>query len=79
MVRRLTVHGQLVMVDHADAPKGFYPVPKDVAHPINELSPNRNENYCHFCDWRSACNGSISCMSYNRGDGISVIFKLKGV
>jgi hypothetical protein len=79
MAGTLTVHGQTVMVNRDDAPKGFYPVPKEVVHPLNELSLNRNENFCHFCDWRPACDGRIKCMSYSRADGISVVFKLKGV
>ena len=74
-MRRLTEHGQTVMVDRNDAPKGYYPVPKDVVHPINELSPNRNENICKACDWRPNCSGINPCMSDKRADGISVVFK----
>jgi hypothetical protein len=69
--QKLTLYGQTVMVDHEDAPKGYYPVPKDAVP--------QYENICRACDWRPDCNAKIcSCMSYNRADGISVVFK-KGV
>ena len=67
-MRELTEYGQTVMVDHNDAPKGYYPVPKDTLH--------QTGNICKACDWRPDCDAKIcSCMSYNRADGISVVFK----
>jgi len=67
MHRSLTLYGQTVMVDHEDAPKGYYPVPKDAVP--------QYVNICNACDWRPDCNGIHPCMSDKRADGISVVFK----
>ena len=76
MHRSLTLHGQMVMIDKEEAPPGFYPVPKDTIGVQRGFDwCNFNKNICTACDWRSACNGTISCMSYSRADGISVVFK----
>jgi len=63
-------------VDKDEAPLGYYAAPKNDVRPSeNLLSPNRNENVCRLCDWRPHCNKSHPCMSYDRADGFSVVFK----
>jgi len=65
-----------VTIDMKDAPEGYHPVPKDIARPSNNLlSPNRNENVCKHCDYRPDCSKAHPCMSYDRADKISVVFK----
>ena len=56
-------------IDPQEAPPGFSPVLK---------SERRHDqgNLCRQCDWRPECDGPVcGCMSYNRHDGMSVVFK----
>ena len=68
--------------EQSAAPPGF------VAIPLSELSdrigPRRNENRCHWCDWRSVCcewkteyaiDPRYHCMSYAREDSLNVVFR----
>lgn len=78
-------------VDPAEAPAGYYAVPKDVAK-VGDA------NICRQCDWRKPCNDPSTdllapghrCMSYpvvairdgltyQRRDKVSVVFKQKEV
>jgi hypothetical protein len=63
-----------------EAPDGYYAVLKS--------DIRSTENLCRSCDWRPVCQtkggrGQPSykpeerCMSYNRKDGASVVFKLR--
>ena len=66
-------------IDINESPDGYIAVAKKDFRPIGGISSgNRNENICRKCDWRSDCDKSVcSCMSYDRVDGISVVFKRK--
>lgn len=60
--------------DNSEAPEGYYPVPKSSVRFSGE---RRNENICRRCDWRPYCSAAVcGCMSYNRKDNISVVFKV---
>lgn len=65
---RMAEH-HLNKVDRAEAPAGYY------AYPKSACSHERG-NLCRQCDWREDCTASVmSCMSYGRKDGVSVVFK----
>ena len=66
-------------MDLNEAPKGFFPYPKKEVYVPSPTSPTGSMNLCIACDWRSKCDAKVcSCMSYNRKDGISVVFKKLG-
>ena len=56
------------IVNEKDAPLGYYPVPKEAVP--------QHENICRQCDFRLNCSSVYPCMSYNREDGVSVVFKM---
>jgi hypothetical protein len=74
----MTLHAQTVMIDKADAPEGYYPVPKDSVYNPENANCHMYPNICMACDWRPDCSGAHPCMSDNRADGISVVFKREG-
>lgn len=60
------------------APKGYYASPK------SDLNTEQLGNICRSCDWRPECAqlstldevpDSSKCMSYDRADGVGVVFK----
>lgn len=58
-------------IDMTNAPNGYYPVTKQ-----SVINDSDNRNICRQCDWVIACSGfKGACMSYNRPDGVSVVFK----
>ena len=61
-------------VSQSETPKGYKAVPKDdVVDPLGNMS---NANVCTRCDLRKQCQiNSLNCMSYNRTDGVGVVFK----
>jgi hypothetical protein len=73
------------LVDKKEAPEGYYPVPKDDVQPnsfsVTSSSRQKQDNICNYCEWRKECcalvkdSKYVSCMSYNRKDGIGVVFK----
>lgn len=64
-----TLKAQSQMIDSSNAPEGYYPAPKDSVR-------KGNVNICTECDWRKDCAARVcSCMSYERNDGVSVVFK----
>lgn len=70
----LSAENQKVFIDQTEAPEGFVAVPKDT------LKFGNIPNICTVCEWRKGCietNGSVSCMSDKRKDGIGVFFKKK--
>lgn len=69
-----------LFIDIDEAPDGYIAVAKKDFRPILDLSSDskRNENICNLCDWRIDCDKLVcSCMSYDREDGIGVVFKRK--
>ena len=70
----MTLRAQTVMIDKTDAPKGFYPIPKDSVYNPESLT-HMYPNICMACDWRPDCSGVHPCMTDKRADGISVVFK----
>lgn len=62
-------------VNPSEAPKGYYAVSKKSFYDLVGIKP-RVTNICTECDWRKDCSASVcSCMSYNRKDKMSVVFK----
>ena len=66
----ITVTGQYTLIDQKETPNGYKAIPKDSID-------TSYGNICNHCEWRKECqkNASVSCMSYNRKDGIGVLFK----
>lgn len=73
------VIAEFYKTDSSETPEGYYPVPKSTIREAERNGYNsfkRPANICRQCDWRSACSASVcGCMSYNRKDGVSVVFK----
>ncbi len=61
-------------VSQDETPEGYKAIPKDDV--VDPLGDNRNANVCTRCDLRKQCQvKSLNCMSYNREDGVGVVFK----
>jgi hypothetical protein len=73
----MTPHHQTVMINKAEAPEGFYPIPKCMVY-NRENTSHMYPNICMACDWRAVAQNKVChCRSDNRADGISVVFKRK--
>jgi hypothetical protein len=71
-----TLHSQSVMIDRYEAPKGYYPVPKDAFYNRENYNCHMYPNFCMACDWRAEAQVKVcKCMPDDRADGISVVFK----
>jgi hypothetical protein len=61
-------------VSQEETPGGYKAVPKDDV--VDPLGMNANANVCTKCDLRKECQvKSLNCMSYNRKDGVGVVFQ----
>jgi len=68
-----------LFADVVEAPAGYYPVPLDELS--DRIGARRNENRCHWCDYRPECQATykpVTCMAYRRVDGLNVVFKRVG-